>query len=94
MASVQCFCCGSNSQLATIVAAPASGSSAIHVLDCTAALLPLQVLLVTGDTGCGKSTQVPQFIMEAAAEQRQLHNTKIIVAQPRRLITTGGAGGW
>lgn len=103
----------------------------------------LQVLLVTGETGCGKSTQVsgglkgawlrctsfyihadmppteqhlhsfthilspvpsslslallllvcdpqvPQFIMEAAEAAGQLHNTKIVAAQPRRLITTG-----
>lgn len=52
----------------------------------------MQVLLVTGDTGCGKSTQVPQFIMEAAQAAGQLHNVKILAAQPRRLITTGKLG--
>lgn len=35
--------------------------------------------------------QVPQFILEAADEDGQLHNTKIVAAQPRRLITTGKA---
>jgi hypothetical protein len=34
--------------------------------------------------------QVPQFILEAAQSAGQLHNIKIVAAQPRRLITTGG----
>ncbi len=44
------------------------------------------VLLVTGETGCGKTTQIPQFILEEAPE-----NAKIVVAQPRRLAATGVA---
>ena len=40
-----------------------------------------QVTLICGDTGCGKTTQVPQYIYE-----ENLHNNKIIgVTQPRRI---------
>eukprot|EP00980_Cylindrotheca_fusiformis_P005590 scaffold1184_cov132-Cylindrotheca_fusiformis.AAC.11 len=46
-----------------------------------------RVVLVTGDTGCGKTTQIPQFILEEAPE-----GAKIVVAQPRRLAATGVAG--
>jgi ATP-dependent RNA helicase DHX57 len=39
-----------------------------------------RVILVTGDTGCGKTTQIPQFILEESPA-----DVKIVVAQPRRL---------
>ena len=45
-----------------------------------------RVVLVTGDTGCGKTTQIPQFILEDAPK-----GSKIVVAQPRRLAATGVA---
>ncbi|KAG7338163.1 ATP-dependent helicase HrpA [Nitzschia inconspicua] len=45
-----------------------------------------RVVLVTGDTGCGKTTQIPQFILEENAS-----TAKIVVAQPRRLAATGVA---
>ncbi|CAJ1930609.1 unnamed protein product [Cylindrotheca closterium] len=45
-----------------------------------------RVVLVTGDTGCGKTTQIPQFILENAPSE-----SKIVVAQPRRLAATGVA---
>nr|CAI5846287.1 unnamed protein product [Callosobruchus analis] len=37
-----------------------------------------RVLLIAGDTGCGKSTQVPQCVMEAGYN-------KIVCTQPRRI---------
>jgi ATP-dependent RNA helicase DHX57 len=45
-----------------------------------------RVLCITGETGCGKTTQIPQFILENSPDR-----TKIIVAQPRRLAATGVA---
>lgn len=36
------------------------------------------VVLVAGDTGCGKSTQVPQFLLEAG-------HTRVACTQPRRI---------
>jgi hypothetical protein len=43
-----------------------------------AAVRAHQVILVSGDTGCGKSTQVPQFLLRAGF-------SKIACTQPRRL---------
>lgn len=37
-----------------------------------------RVMLIAGDTGCGKSTQVPQYILEAGYK-------KIVCTQPRRI---------
>ena len=45
-----------------------------------------RVFCITGETGCGKTTQIPQFILENSPDR-----TKIIVAQPRRLAATGVA---
>ncbi|XP_072764211.1 ATP-dependent RNA helicase DHX30 [Anoplolepis gracilipes] len=44
-----------------------------------------QVLLIEGDTGCGKTTQVPQFIMDNFARSGNATNCNILVSQPRRI---------
>eukprot|EP00929_Paragymnodinium_shiwhaense_P101055 TRINITY_DN63810_c0_g1_i1.p1 TRINITY_DN63810_c0_g1~~TRINITY_DN63810_c0_g1_i1.p1 ORF type:complete len:1179 (-),score=232.83 TRINITY_DN63810_c0_g1_i1:252-3788(-) len=48
-----------------------------------------QVVVVEGDTGCGKTTQLPQYLLEAAAEAGQ--PCGIIVTQPRRVSAIGVA---
>lgn len=42
-----------------------------------------EVLIIQGHTGCGKTTQVPQFILDDYRSRNQLCN--IVVTQPRRI---------
>lgn len=42
-----------------------------------------EVTIITGPTGCGKTTQVPQYILDYHAENN-LH-CNIVVTQPRRI---------
>eukprot|EP01059_Diplonema_ambulator_P017209 TRINITY_DN29189_c0_g1_i1.p1 TRINITY_DN29189_c0_g1~~TRINITY_DN29189_c0_g1_i1.p1 ORF type:complete len:941 (+),score=208.08 TRINITY_DN29189_c0_g1_i1:38-2824(+) len=42
-----------------------------------------QLSMISGETGCGKSTQIPQLIYEQALQRGE--GVKIIVTQPRRI---------
>eukprot|EP00605_Chrysophyceae_sp_TOSAG23-4_P001927 GSChrysophyteH1.ASY1.ANO1.2130.1 assembled CDS len=42
-------------------------------------------MVVTGETGCGKTTQIPQFLLEVEP------HCKVLVCQPRRLAAIGVA---
>ncbi|XP_011611798.2 putative ATP-dependent RNA helicase DHX57 isoform X2 [Takifugu rubripes] len=44
-----------------------------------------QVLVVTGMTGCGKTTQIPQFILDASLKGPAGQVANIICTQPRRI---------
>lgn len=47
------------------------------------------VIVIQGPTGCGKSTQVPQFILDHCQSQKKYCN--IAVTQPRRIAATSVA---
>ncbi|XP_055800682.1 DExH-box ATP-dependent RNA helicase DExH5, mitochondrial isoform X1 [Solanum dulcamara] len=44
-----------------------------------------QVVIVSGETGCGKTTQIPQFILESEIEAVRGDMCSIICTQPRRI---------
>ncbi|KFP69144.1 Putative ATP-dependent RNA helicase DHX57, partial [Cariama cristata] len=44
-----------------------------------------QVLVVCGMTGCGKTTQIPQFILDASLQGTPSRVANIICTQPRRI---------
>lgn len=48
-------------------------------------LLTNDVVVVSGETGSGKTTQVPQFLLEIETETRQGGACSVICTQPRRI---------
>ncbi|XP_062337207.1 ATP-dependent RNA helicase A [Osmerus eperlanus] len=43
------------------------------------------VVIIRGATGCGKTTQVPQYILDQFIKNKQASNCNIVVTQPRRI---------
>ena len=50
-----------------------------------------RVSVITGYTGCGKTTQVPQFILDHYAHHRPGERVNIVVTQPRRIAAVSVA---
>ncbi len=48
-------------------------------------ILENNVVMITGETGCGKTTQVAQYILEDCIKNKVGSTTNIIVTQPRRI---------
>ena len=44
-----------------------------------------QVVVISGETGCGKTTQVPQYILEEAAAGGEASKVSLVCTQPRRV---------
>lgn len=47
------------------------------------------VTIIMGSTGCGKSTQIPQFILENAIKEKKGGECNIVCTQPRRISALG-----
>lgn len=43
------------------------------------------MVVVSGETGCGKTTQLPQYILESEIEAARGASCSIICTQPRRI---------
>ncbi|CAB1116380.1 unnamed protein product [Ectocarpus sp. CCAP 1310/34] len=50
-----------------------------------------QVVVVSGETGCGKTTQVPQLVLDTMIMEKEGASANIIVTQPRRISAVGVA---
>lgn len=56
-----------------------------HKEEILAAIKKHQVVLIEGNTGCGKTTQVVQYILDDALTNLNACKTRILCTQPRRI---------
>ena len=49
------------------------------------------VTIISGGTGCGKSTQVPQFLLDTIIENDRAGHESVLCAQPRRIAAVSVA---
>lgn len=63
----------------------ASSNSIIQILE------KHRLLIIVGETGCGKTTQCPQFVLDDMIERGLGSMCNIVVTQPRRLSAMGVA---
>lgn len=59
--------------------------------DILALLAKQRIIVVTGETGSGKTTQVPQFVLDQAIAEGRGSEINIVVTQPRRVSAMGVA---
>ncbi|EGC32711.1 hypothetical protein DICPUDRAFT_155280 [Dictyostelium purpureum] len=59
-----------------------------HLIDC---IKNNQIIIIMGDTGCGKTTQIPQYVIEDMIESNHAPYCNIIMTQPRRISVLGAA---
>ena len=50
-----------------------------------------QIIVVSGGTGTGKSTQIPQYILDDAISKGKGSDCRVLVTQPRRIAATSVA---
>ncbi|KPI84885.1 putative RNA editing associated helicase 2 [Leptomonas seymouri] len=62
-------------------------SIAEHKAEILQAIRKNPVVIICGTTGCGKTTQIPQYILDEATQQGVGGSCHILVTQPRRLST-------
>jgi HrpA-like RNA helicase len=55
----------------------------------TSAVESNQVILISGETGCGKTTQVPQYLLDHMWSSKR-ETCKIVCTQPRRISAMSG----
>jgi HrpA-like RNA helicase len=60
-----------------------------HAAEVMQAVQNSRVVVLSGETGCGKSTQVPQQILDATIMANAGGRTKIVCTQPRRISAIG-----
>ena len=68
-----------------MVAARAALPAAAHREELLAAVRSSAAVVVQGEPGCGKSTQLPQFLLEALVGEGRAGEAAVVITQPRRV---------